>query len=266
MRVRTGHVSLQVSDTNEQHTHDIEKIFKRAVERRYAWVTGTEAGPGSGNTSRELIRVSRAKGYRPWVPDLQAEGAAGATDCWLAVREDLIEGDWEPGYLPAIPGSNTLHEEDPELPDKRFGPRGLVNVSFESIPALGKINLGVAHHLTDGRTPDSPWYEWNQKLDRVIVKWMREVGAGPALAFFNLDRNAPDTRNDTERIGDSTTLADELRKWQDTGHGPIDWMSSYNKDGRVSGHNYTVLDDKEFFLHGDHFLLEGVFNIASLKR
>lgn len=266
MRVRTAHVSLQFNDTDKQHTQDIEKLFKRAVDRRYAWITGTEAGPGSGNTAKELLRVTRARGYRPWVPNLQGEGAAGHTDCWIAVREDLIKGDWETGFEQAFPAAAQLERENPELPkNKTFGPRGVVHVGFDSLPQLGRINVGTAHHISDSRKPDSPWWPWNEKLDATIIKWMREVGRGPALAFFNVDRNNVDTRTDTQTIGDSTTLADELRRWQDTGHGAIDWMSSYNKDKRVTGRSFDVFDDKEFFLHGDHFLLEGVFNIAPLN-
>lgn len=273
MRVRTAHVSLQFGDTDKQHSHDIEKIFDRAVSRRLAWITGTEAGPGAGNTGDELLEVSRKAGYRPWVPSEQSDGRGKETDCWLAVRNDLIVGDWDPTYTPVIPGSQSLYDEagiDVEFP--RWGPKGLVAVGFKSLPQLGDINLAVTHHLTGGRDPKNSvehgvdHYKWNERLDEAIAEWMRETAHGSALAFCTMDRNSPDTKTDTQHIGASTTLADELHKWQATGHGPIDWMLSYNKDGRVKGQDFNVLDDREFSLNTDHFFVEGTYSVEPLKH
>lgn len=272
MRVRTAHVSLQFSDTDKQHTSDIEKIFDRCVDRKVAWATGTEAGPGSGNTNEELLRIAREHGYKPWVPAEQSNGNGRATDCWLAVRKDLIVGDWKTDFLRAIPGSQELYEAqglDPDL-NPRWGPKGLVTAEFQSIPELGEVNIGVAHHLTKGNEDGKAsvihgvdHYEWNEKLDKTITDWMREVGKGSALAFFSTDRNVSDKSDQVIKLG--TTLADELEKWQNTGHGPIDWMGSYDRDGRVTGHRFNVLDDREFKLHTDHFFLEGTYNVEPLK-
>lgn len=271
MRVRVAHASLQFGDTDKQHTADIELIFDRCVDRKTAWVTGTEAGPGSGNTGEELIRVAREHGYKPWVPSTQSRGRGRATDAWLAVREDLVVSGWETNYIEAIPGSQQLYEElglDPDL-NPRWGPKGLVTAGFQSVPKLGQVNIGVAHHLTKGQNPKKSTfhgvdhYELNERLDETITEWMREVGRGPALAFFSTDRNASDKSEQVIKFG--TTLADELENWQNTGHGPIDWMGSYDRDGRVTGHRFEVLDDSELRLHTDHFFLEGVYTIEPIK-
>lgn len=273
MRIRVAHVSLQFSDTDKQHTADIEKIFDRAVARKQAWVLGTEAGAGAGNTSKELLRIGKAHGYRMWVPSAQGKGIAHTTDCWAAVRSDLVKGGWKTGYVPVIPGSQELYRQqklDEDL-NPRWGPKGLVTVEFDSIPELGAINLVAAHHLTKGQV-DGPksvihgvdHHEWNRKLDAALSKWLMEQSKGKALGFGSVDRNASD-RHNVAAIAGTTTLADELKKWQNTGHGDIDWIFSVNKDGRVRGVNFTVLDDREFSLFTDHFYLEGVFNVEPLK-
>ena len=273
MRIRVAHASLQFSDTDKQHTADIEKIFDRCVDRRVAMIGGTEAGPGSGNTGDELIRVAREHGYKPWVPAEQAKANGRATDCWLAVRQDLIVGDWKADYVPVIPGSSELYRAQGLKSDllPRWGPKGIVHASWQSIPELGRLALGVGHHLTKGQRPgpDSvihgvDHYEWNMKLDDAFAKWMKNKGRGTALAFATMDRNASDRRNPANIKG-STTLADELKRWQNTGHGDIDWILSFNKDGRVTGVDFDVLDDREFHLHTDHFYLEGTFNVEPLK-
>lgn len=278
MRIRVAHISLQFSDSNEQHHADIMRVFNRAKARNIAWVTGTEAGPGSGNTAKELVEISKRFGYKPWVPSQQSKGGGRSTDCWLAVREDLVNGKWNTGFLPAIPGSGELYDRagvDEEFP--KWGPKGLVTVSFDSTEALGKISIGVAHYLTGARDPKSSTihkvnhWEWNEKLAEVIGDWAATQAKGRALAFYAGDQNMADNRNDQPQ-GDTffgeklTSLADELKKWENTGHGPIDVIASYNKDGRVVGHSFNVLNDREFPLHTDHFYMEGTFSVTSLKR
>lgn len=278
MKLRTAHASLKAGDTDQQHTIDIEKIFDRAIDRRVAWITGTEAGPGAGNMSKELVRIGGEHGYRMWVPNNQKTGAGKSTDCWIGVRKDLVVSGWKTGFRPAIPGSQELYKRqglDPDL-NPRWGPKGLVTVEFQSLASLGEINIGAAHYLTKARSPRSPelhgvdHWDWNQKLTDVIGEWAREVGKGSSLAFYGGDQNMADDKN-KEPQGDTfmgeplTSMADELKKWQNTGHGAIDVMASYDADGRVRAESFVVLDDKEFFLHTDHFYLEGTWDVRSLN-
>lgn len=271
MRVRVAHVSLQFSDSDKQHTQDIEKIFNRAAARRVAWITGTESGPGAGNTGKELIRVARANGYRPWVPEHQANGIAQHTDCWIAVRRDLIGKNWSRGYDHVIPGSGQLKDEM-DLDGKRWGPKGLVRVGFDSTyPGLGHVSIGAAHYLTQGQSPKSEFWKLNKQLGDKIVDWAREEGRGHALVFYGGDQNMNDSKNDQPQ-GDTffggplTSTWDELRKWENTGHGNIDVIASYNKDGRVTAMSVDALNDREFHLHTDHFYVETTFRVDPIKR
>lgn len=272
MRVRVAHLSLQFSDSDAEHTHDLEKLFDRANERKYGWITGTEAGPGSGNMSKQLVTIGREHGYRMYVPAAK-KGPGWASDGWIAVRESLIKSGWKASYEPVIPGSQELYKAEGVDEDllPRWGPRGLAKVSFKSLPQLGEINIAATHHLTQGQKngPESvihgvDHFEWNRKLDQELGKWMHEVATGSSLAFAAMDRNASDRRSTIEIPG-GTTLADELKAWQNSGHGDIDWIVSYNKDGRVTGVRFVVYNDRQFHLFGDHHLLEGLYSIEALK-
>jgi hypothetical protein len=271
MRLRVGHISLQFSDSPEHQSSDVHRIFERATQKRLAWITGTEAGDGANNTNDLLLEVGHESDYKMWVPAARDHGPGSATDCWLAVRKDLVVDDWETDFIEAIPGSSQLYKElgvEAEFP--KWAPKGLVTAAFDSIPQLGRINLAVAHHLTQGQS-DGPasvihgvdHHEWNEKLDEVIAHWMRETGHGSALAFASMDRNLSDHRNPDEIAG-ATSLATELKNWQNTGHGDIDWLMTHNKDARVRAHRFTVLDDREFKLNTDHFFVEGVVDVEEL--
>lgn len=268
-------VSLQFSDTDAQHTADITKIFARAQKRGVAIVMGTEAGPGAGNMSAELVRIGSEHGYRVWCPSAKRRPAAegGTTDCWIAVKRDLIKGNWEKGFIPAIPGSRSLYAAQGINPDSlpRWGTKGLVHVSFDSV--LGRVHVGAGHYLTKARRPGSvvrgvDHWEWNKKFAGVISDWAVENGAGAdSIVIYGGDQNMADSLNkepqgDTFFGGPLTSLGDELKKWENTGHGPIDVIATYDGDRRVKAAYWRVLDDEEFFLHGDHFLCEGGIDVT----
>lgn len=270
MRLRTGHASLQFTDSGQQKKHDIEKIFDRAIDRRWAWITGTEAGPDAGVTGSELMETGREAGYRMWVPSVEADGIAESTDCWTGVREDLIDGGYNEGYLHAFGSSRQVRKTHDFRDDKHWGPKGLVHVDFFN-KLLGEIHVGVVHYITEGRTPNTLFWNLNKKLAGVALDWAEYEALGDALAFLNGDFNMDDSKNqkaegDFQLDPEFESLADELKKWRNTGHGPIDGMLSYSKDKRVKGQRFTVLDDKDLFLHQDHYLLEGVYSVEPRKR
>lgn len=278
-RLHAMHTSLQFSDSDAQHTADIEAIFARAKKRGVAFITGTEAGGGAGNTSAELVRIGKLNGYRMWVPSARRRPAieGGTTDCWVAVRRDLITGGWEQGFIPAIPGSRALYEAQGLDGDKtfpRWGTKGLVHVSFDS--ALGRISVGAGHYLTMARHPKAivkgvDHWAWNEKFGHVISEWAVDSGKGSALVFYGGDQNMADSLNDQPQ-GDTffggplTSAADELKHWENTGHGPIDVIASYDGDGRVSAAYWRALDDSEFHLDTDHFACEAGFDVKALKK
>jgi lysozyme len=279
-RLNLMHASLQFGDTAKEHTQDIGDIFDRAKQRKVAWLTGTESGPGAGNTGAELLRLGAAAGYRMWVPSEGKRSAAdgGTTDTWIAVRKDLIDGGWEQGFDAVIPGSRELYRRAgaanvDQYP--RWGTKGLTRVAFDNAD-LGRINIGAAHYLTQARHPNAvvkgvDHWEWNKRLGLHIGEWAKEVGRGSALVFYGGDQNMADQRNDQPQ-GDTffgaplTSLGDELKRWPNTGHGPIDVIATYDPDTRVKAIRWDALDDKEFPQAHDHFLTEGTVEIALLKK
>lgn len=275
MRVRVAHVSMQFGDSNKQHTADITKVFKRAVERRQAWITGTEAGPGSGNTGEELIRIGEANGYHVWVPEHETRRAqdGAQTDCWIAVRKDLVKaGTLKEDYEPVWPTSGKLHEMFPDLPPKRGGAKGVVIVEFDSTNVdLGHVTVLASHYYTDSRREGSPWFKLNREIGETVGRLAKEKGKGRNLVFYGGDQNMADNRNDQPQ-GDTffgeplTSTWDELKKFENTGHGCIDVIATYDADKRVKAINTVALDDKEFFLNTDHFYVEAEIQVAPLKR
>lgn len=273
--VRAAHISLQFSDSAKQQERDIVSLFHRATQRNYAWLTGTESAPGSGNKNGPLLdRIGEDSGFRMWVPSLYEDGEGRFADCWIAVRENFVNGPWKTDYRHVIPRSAKLYaelnHENPAKMKPKWGPKGLTTVEFKN-NRLGEFNLGSAHYLRygDEDTPDAvihgvDHYEWNKKLAKEIEDWALEVGKGPALAFYAGDQNMNDRKYDTFHGGPMTSVADELRRWQNTGHGPIDVMASFNRDKRVEAMSFRVFDDTEFFLHTDHFLLEAIYRIEPL--
>lgn len=269
--VKAMHASLQFSDTPAQQTQDITDLFERAKKRGVWFITGTEAGPGAEPTSDLLASIGKAAGYRVWVPSNMKKGSLGggwATDSWVAVDADRIKkGSWDTGYEPAIPGSKELYKRagvDAEYP--KWGPKGVVWASFENAD-IGRVGVAAAHYLTKGRSPKGQpiqgvdHYEWNKVLAAEIGDWGREHGKGSRLAFYGGDQNILDRTDDTFFGQPFTSAWDELHKWENTGHGGIDVIASWDEDGRVKALRVRALDDKEFFQHSDHFVVEAEFRV-----
>lgn len=247
-RLYVMHASMQFSDTPRQQTQDAEKIFRRAVNKRAAWVTGTEAGPSS-DLSDILKDFAREADYR----------YVRRGDTWAAVQKDLIVGDWETYYDLVIPGQA-----------KKYAGKGVFQVGFDT-ERIGRTNLFVGHLLTKGSpgkvgADRKEFLPENKRLMSAIGKRADEVAQGSATAFYQGDQNIDDRRFDTF-LGRANflTAQDELEMWFNTGHGPIDVLASHNKDKRVHARWVRVLDDNDFFLNGDHFLVEGVYDVDHLR-
>ena len=269
--VKTMHASLEFGDTAKQKEEDITDLFARAKQRGVWWVTGTEAGPGAGTTGDLLNRLGKAAGYQVWVPST-GKGAGSTTDCWVAVDSQRIKKDsWRTGFEPGIPGSGSLYEKQglPRDTTPRWGPRGVVWGSFVNTD-IGAVSVAAAHYLTKGRSAKGQpikgidHYEWNKKLAKAIGDWARDHGKGKGLAFYGGDQNIVDRTDDTFFGQPLTSVWDELKKWENTGHGNIDVIASYNGDGRVSAQDARALDDKAFFQHSDHYVIEAEFKVDRL--
>jgi hypothetical protein len=270
--LRLMHASMQFGDPTPQQSSDVERIFERAVKREVAWITGTESGPGSDDLPDLLLNIGKEAGYLLYVPNAQEKRTGSSTDGWIAVRKDLITGGWERGFDPVIPGSTQLYDAQglPKPGDifPRWGPKGVIWVSFNT-ERLGRIGVSTAHYLTKGRRPNHPirgvdHFEWNRRLATAIGERATEQGDGKNLAFYGGDQNIVDRDEDTFFGSPLTSAWDEVDRYENTGHGNIDVIASFDKDGRVEAQGIRALDDKEFPLNTDHFLTEAEYRVRHL--
>lgn len=239
------HVSMQFSDTRDQQTQDAEKIFARAEKKGALFVTGTEAGED------QLWGIIRAAAERHGYKTHRNRSN------WVAVQKSSIGSDWETGDVLVADSDDTEGRgHDPAFPW----------VSFEhSNSRIGKISIAAGHYPRFGQQPTDPNHWVNKLYAEKLGAWAKERGAGKAIVFYNGDQNMPDQRMDTFFDQPLTSLGDELQKWPNTGHGPIDVMASYDADVRVVGKEYRVFNDQQFFLNTDHFYLEGIYEVGLLK-
>lgn len=251
-RLRLAHASMQYSDSLDLMRRDARRLFDRATDRDYAWITGTEAG---GDDLRSALHPeAEDHGYRFIVKN--------RNDSWIAVREDLIErGTMRVQYRPLIlTGQGFGHH----------GPRGVLAATWDSRPELGTLSVLACHYLTRGR-PDAkdPAYgvnlDLNRQLAREAGRLARELGQGSALVFYGGDQNIVDRDADTF-LGEPLTSAwDELGRYENTGHGNIDVIASYDRDGRVKAVDVDAFPDVEFRLASDHFLVEAVYDVRHAR-
>jgi hypothetical protein len=246
--VRVMHASLEVFDSTAQKTVDVAKIFDRAARRDVAWITGTEAGE---DPLKSIVRTAAAThGYT----------FALYKGNFVCVRKSFLKtGSY--GH-----GGHTVVDND-----EVFGPGHDLNYVWAEFDhkTLGHITVVGSHYATKGRQGDvTPLYrrntEENLRLATAIGKFMVKQGEGAALSFYGGDQNDTDKLQDTFFGQPVTSLWDELQHYETTGHGPIDVIASYDRDGRVKGASINALNDREFSLHSDHYLVEGSFLIRPL--
>jgi len=251
IRLHLMHASLQFSDSREQQRADITRILNRAKSREVAWLTGTEAAASaSGNSNHELLEDLAPKfGYRY---------ARRGGDSWVAVSKDWVDGGWDVYSEQIVPGEAGDHSA-----------KSVFAVSFMSERLGAEVTVMAGHYLTRGR-PESKVaaQRVNAKINtayaRGIGEYAKKKGKGAALVFYGGDQNIVDRTDDTFMGEPLTTAWDELKKWENTGHGNIDVIASYDHDRRVSAAYCRALDDKEFPLHTDHFLVEAGFDVLPL--
>lgn len=246
MMLKVAHCSMQFSDLPRHQDHDVNRLFARD----YQWITGTEAGPDNDALHEALVENGKKFGYLTHRPKGQ--------DCWVAAKQSLIRGDGftDKGLVPVIKASEG---------SGRHGNRGIAWAEFDAVHRLGHITLGSGHPLTQGRKPGDPNFGLNLRYADAIGAWGRDKGAGRALVFYSGDQNKSDRTGDTFHGEPFTSAWDELHKYEDTGHGNIDVLASYNKDSRVRWQSVNALNDREVFLHTDHYLVEARVEIRPLS-
>jgi len=241
------HCSMQFSDRTPQKKSDAAKILERADRRKVWWITGTEAGAGASTDLRAALeKECKAHNFRFHV----------AGDTWIAVNRDMIEPkSYDRGATKILDSSQGVG---------RHSDRMLTWASFTN-PLVGKVSVACCHYLLQGSKPGDVNYALNKKIATTIGDWGKKAGAKAALAFYGGDQNIQDRSLDTFLGAPFTSLADELGKYESTGHGQIDVIASYNHDGRVKGKYWRALDDKEFPLNTDHYATEGGFLAMPVK-
>jgi hypothetical protein len=240
-KISFQHTSLQFSDTEAQMKADVEKIFSRGKQH----LSGTESG--ADNPLMGLVKEAAEKhGYRLHL----------RKSVWVAVKKNLIKDGSRvtTGFVPVIESFEGAG---------RHSDRGIVWLTYTH-KTLGRITIGCAHYLTNGRKPGDPNFVLNRRLAEAIGVWATEKGKGKAIVFYSGDQNIVDRTEDTFFGSPLTTAWDEIGKWENTGHGNIDVVASYDHDRRVKAVSITALDDSEFPLHTDHFLVDAVYKVREI--
>jgi hypothetical protein len=237
-----GLAPMQFSDTPREMTADAKKIFGLGKHIHF----GTEAG--RGNDLFEILpTVARGEGYR-WF---------NRVGDWLAVHRDIVKGGWDADFIPVLKHTEGVGHH---------GTRGVTWASFDAGLGLNReIHIAAAHYLTKGRKPGDPNFNLNRELAEAIGDWARAHGAGTNIVLYGGDQNIVDRFDDTFFGQPLTSLQDELKKWEGTGHGAIDVLATYDRDGAVSAKSVNTRTDKEFHLHTDHFYTEGVVRVRKAK-
>lgn len=247
-----GHASMQFSDNDNQKLYDVEKIVKRAVDNGIAYVGGTEAASGAGNLGKYLNDTFTKNGYKFALPKGQ--------DSWIAVKSDLIK----PGTF------SVFYEEVIDGRAKEFSSKGLFYVKYFDVNLNRNVYIFGCHYLTHGRPGGSKDYvvylPQNTALAKAIDKKVVEVTADGSLAFYTGDQNIVDKglgiNNDTFFGGVFTSSWDELRHWENTGHGNIDVIACYDPKHKTKAKSTRAFDDEAFFLNTDHFYIEAVYTVT----
>jgi hypothetical protein len=246
VRLDIMQVGMHVYDPQPRKKADAEKIFERAARRPVKWVGGTEAG--SPEDKALYGEIAKAHDFK--------FASHARNDAWIAVRRDFITGGWDTDY------EQVLTSKDGSGP---HGARGVFSAEWDT-EDLGHITAIVLHLLTKGRPGTGPETSvnvpWNKKLIKATGRRAKEQGAGrEKIVFAQGDMNIVDRVRDVFFGEPLTTAWDELKKWENTGHGNIDVIASYDPDRRVSAAYCRALDDREFRLSTDHFVVEAGFDV-----
>lgn len=247
--LRMQHTSLQFKDSRRQQEHDIHTLFDAGGN--FPIKTGTEAGRGKvANANREFL-TKFAKEYN--------HAINFAADTWVAVDRSITKPR-------SVDHEDIFLADNKDMVGNGFD-RIMATIAFDHVDdRIGRINVGSVHYPTRGARPGDPNHKLNIQCARRIHMWMKDVGLGPGLAFVNGDFNMPDRTTDWAIGGHFSSLADDLKHWQNTGHGPIDGFASFDRDGRVKAHRFNVLDDRELQMFSDHYICRGVWEIRHRKE
>lgn len=236
--------SLQFSDSEKQHRHDAVELFSH----NYHAITGTESG--EEDTRRQMRLAARAAGYTFMVNRSN----------WVAIRRNLIK------TKTYFKGSKVFVDNDLV---KGKGHDLHVTWAGCEMEGFGHVTFLASHFSTHGRPVRNPEYNVNLRWNKILAKGVGDLaehfGKGKAIVFYGGDQNIVDRTTDTFFGEDLTSAWDELGKWENTGHGNIDVIASYDHDGRVEAKYIRALDDKEQYMNSDHYPVEAGFKVRLLS-
>lgn len=246
--LRMQHTSLQFSDNRRQQEKDVQSLFAKGIAHHVK--TGTEAGPSpvDKNANRFLLRFY-AKEYN------HAIHFAG--DNWIAINRDIIQPD-------TLVRSSVFVMDNQRTAGSGFD-RIMPTLQFDHVnPRVGGLAFGAIHYNTKGRKKGDPNFWVNREYAQQIDTWMKRVHRGGDIPFVSGDFNMSDKKSDWAFGHDWTSMGDELKRHLKTGHGDIDGFASYDKSKRVRARGFQVLRDNRMFMHTDHFVCRGVWEIGLL--
>lgn len=226
---------LQFSDASGQQNRDAYAVFAKG--KQFPIKFGTEAG---AETDLHGYLRKHARDFNHMIHF--ARGNFIAVD-----RSIVVKGSDKRSQILVVKNDRLVgRQHDRVIP----------TLSFTHVdPRIGRIALAGVHYSALGRTKSDPNNDTNELIADAIAEWMRRAGRSRAIAFAVGDWNMLDNLESQDWAfgNEFTSIADELKQYQDTGHGPIDGFCSYNRDGRVSAKWHKVLDDREDFMYSDHY-------------
>lgn len=238
---------LQYSDPEHQQRHDVEALFTKG--KAFPVKSGTESGP---DTDFYDLLEEFAKKFNHALVRYRAN--------WVAVDRDIIK--------PRSVRKDSIFVVDNSRLTGRQHDRGFPTLSFTHVDErMGRFHIAGFHYSTHGRLPLDPNYDTNKMYAEKIAEWMREHGKGSDIALGAGDFNMIDKfpRQDWAFGEGFTSMSDELNKYPNTGHGPIDGFVSWDKDKRVRPKKFEVLTDNRLKMFSDHYVSRGTWSIRHIN-
>lgn len=249
---------LQFSDRGQRAVRDITTLFEAG--KNFPVKIFTEVGPET-DLWRELKKAVGKDAYDHRLSIYKSNAVA-------IDRRIIKPRSWVPGAITVMDNDKTVGRgHDPSI----------VWANFEHVDAgVGEVTVFGTHYATNGKFPNDPNYDANREMAEAHYALVKKFGKGNAIAVGGGDFNMPDHKTDWFWNLPLTSLQDELAaraevegkhyEYQNTGHGDIDGIWTYDADGRVTAKWFNVLDDRELRMESDHWVSRGAVEIRHLEE
>lgn len=247
----THTVNFDVAEFSGLHSLTLEEAksdAEHAFSRGYEWLSGTEAGEDPLKSA--LADAAKRHGYT----------FHQYKSNWISIRRSLF-----------LPLSHTRGEQTVVNNDDVVGRGHDLNFIWDTfrVAKVGTITVMASHYATRGTPIGDAAHRVNladnKKLAYAIGAKARVFSAGKKLVFYAGDQNIVDRLTDTFFGVPFTSVWDELHRWDNTGHGNIDVIASYDPDTRVRARYARALDDSELHQYSDHYPVEAGFAVRTLR-